>query len=360
MKILDRYVLKELIGPFIFGVAAFTMLFVAADLLLNLAELIAEQGLGFFDAAKLFVYSLPQYAVWTFPMAVLLATLLALGRLSGESEMVAMWAGGVSFQRTAVPVIFVGFVVSLASIWFNESVAPRARDASERILAPGGRVKMSKEEVVMLGYTAGRVSSLLYADKLSVASGRMDGVTFVNFAGGRPRMVVFAKAARWNGNKWYFYRGEMVFPLQRWKPTVHFGDEGLEMEVSATPEEIARREKKPREMSLSELSAAIKGVREERLPAEDLLVAWHHKFSIPFACLVFATLAAPLSIRSHRSSHAWGFAISLMIIFAYYIIWHYFTVLAKSAVINPAVAAWVPNVIGLAVGAGLIVKRARQ
>lgn len=360
MRILDRYVLKELAGPFIFGVAAFTVIFVAADLLLNLAELMAEHGLGFLDAAKLFVYSLPQYAVWTFPMAMLLATLLALGRLSGESEMVAMWAGGISFLRISVPVVLVGFVVSLVSIWFNESVAPRARDASERILAPGGRSRVSKEGVVLLGYTAGRVTSLLYADKLSVASGQMDGVTFVNFAGRRPRMVVYAEAARWHGKRWHFYRGEMVFPLQRLKPTVHFGNEGMEMEVSATPEEIARREKRPREMSLSELSAAIKGLREERLPAEDLLIAWHHKFSIPFACLVFATLAAPLSVRSHRSSHAWGFAISLIIIFAYYVVWHYLTVLAKSAVVNPGVAAWAPNVLGLAVGAGLIAKRARQ
>ena len=360
MKILDRYVLKELIGPFIFGVAAFTMLFVAADLLLNLAELIAEQGLGFFDAAKLFVYSLPQYAVWTFPMAVLLATLLALGRLSGESEMVAMWAGGVSFQRTAVPVIFVGFVVSLASIWFNESVAPRARRASERILTSGGSVKMTKEGVFLRGYTAGQVSSLLYADRLSVRSGRMERVFLINLRNDQPWMVVFAKNARWNGNKWRFYNGQVIVLAGRWKGTSQFGGNGMEMELRDSPQEIARRDTKPREMSIFELGAYIKKFRAQGAPIEDLLVAWHHKLSIPFACLVFATLAAPLSIRSHRSSHAWGFAISLMIIFAYYIIWHYFTVLAKSAVINPAVAAWVPNVIGLAVGAGLMVKRARQ
>jgi lipopolysaccharide export system permease protein len=360
VKILDRYILKELVGPFVFGVAAFTLIFVAADLLLNLAELMAQHGLGFLDAAKLFLYSLPQYAVWTFPMAMLLATLMALGRLSSESEMVAMWAGGVSFSRLVVPVVAAGLAVSLVSIWFTDSITPRAFVASQRILRESGGLTTGKEGVVLFGYTAGRVSSILYAEKLSVAAGRMQGVTLINLRDAQPRIVVSARTARWKGKRWWFYDGRMVVLLPRARPTVEFGSEGMEMDVSATPQQIAQGETNPQEMSLAQLESLIQHLRARGAPVADLVIAWQHKLSIPFACLVFAVLAAPLSVRSHRSSHAWGFGISLAIIFAYYVLWHYLTVLAKSAVLNPVVAAWAPNVVGLAVGAVLIFRRARH
>src|SRR3990172_12276676 len=104
MRILDRYILKELAVPFLFGIAAFTSILVVGDALLRLTKLVAEEGAAFWEAGLVFLYSLPRYLVLTFPMSTLLAVLLSLGRLSADSEMVAIRAGGYSLYRVLLPV----------------------------------------------------------------------------------------------------------------------------------------------------------------------------------------------------------------------------------------------------------------
>src|SRR5262249_46461344 len=100
--ILDRYVLHELVGPFLFGCAAFTSIFVAGQFLFRLTSFIA-QGAPVLQVLALFGLKLIPMIVLTFPMASLLAVLLAYGRLSGDMETTAMAAGGIPFIRIAMP-----------------------------------------------------------------------------------------------------------------------------------------------------------------------------------------------------------------------------------------------------------------
>jgi len=96
MRILDLYILKELLGPFIFGVAAFSSIFIGGGTLFRIAQYVTQYGAGFDVVIKLFVYSLPEIVVLTFPMSMLLASLMSFGRLSSSSEIVAMKSGGLS------------------------------------------------------------------------------------------------------------------------------------------------------------------------------------------------------------------------------------------------------------------------
>src|SRR5512144_113464 len=102
MKILDRSIARELIGPFLFGVAAFTLIFISGQYLFKLTTLVSR-GASIFEVTELLALRMVPLAVLTFPMATLLATLLSFGRLSGDMEVVALMAGGVSFVRIAVP-----------------------------------------------------------------------------------------------------------------------------------------------------------------------------------------------------------------------------------------------------------------
>lgn len=115
MRVLDRYILREMAGPLLSGVMAFTGLFLSVDLV-QIVRLTTEHGAPLGVTVQLFALRLPQVVVWTFPMAVLLATLLSLSRLSASSEIVAMQAATVSFYRIAAPVIGVGLVVTLLSL----------------------------------------------------------------------------------------------------------------------------------------------------------------------------------------------------------------------------------------------------
>ena len=85
LRLLDKYVLKELLFPFIFGVASFSSLFIASSMLFKIVQYITTYGAPVSTVARLFLYSMPEVINYTFPMAVLLAALIAFGKLSGNS-----------------------------------------------------------------------------------------------------------------------------------------------------------------------------------------------------------------------------------------------------------------------------------
>src|SRR5438552_4882133 len=132
MKILDRYIARELIGPFAFGVAAFTLIFISGEYLFKLTSMVAS-GAPLLDVAELMALRMVPLAVITFPMATLLATLLSFGRLSGDMEVVALMASGVSFFRIAVPAFMMGFLVSVGGLYANEQLVPPAGRAAKEM-----------------------------------------------------------------------------------------------------------------------------------------------------------------------------------------------------------------------------------
>src|SRR5438270_11515973 len=125
MKLLDRYVARELFGPFVFGVGAFTLIFLSGQYLFKLTTMLA-QGASLLDVAELLALHMVPLAILTFPMATLLATLLSFGRLSGDMEVVALMAGGVSFARVALPAVPMGLRVSAFGLFATVRPVPPA------------------------------------------------------------------------------------------------------------------------------------------------------------------------------------------------------------------------------------------
>ncbi|KUK42188.1 MAG: Permease YjgP/YjgQ family protein, partial [Thermovirga lienii] len=142
LRTLDRYILSEVSGAFFFGIAAFAVLLVAGDLLFDIADLIVEKGVSAWAVAKLFAYKLPEVIVMTLPMASLLACLLTFSRLSSQSEIVALRASGVAFQRILVPILIAGTLVSMVALAFNETLVPLSNKAADNIL----RFEVAKEK----------------------------------------------------------------------------------------------------------------------------------------------------------------------------------------------------------------------
>src|SRR4051794_40601237 len=132
MKILDRYISRELIGPFIFGVAAFTLIFISGQYLFKLTTMVAK-GAPLVYVAELLLLRMVPLAIITFPRATLLATLLSFGRLSGDREVVAMMAGGVSLGRIATPAFMMGVFVTLLGLSANGVLAPPAGRAAKKM-----------------------------------------------------------------------------------------------------------------------------------------------------------------------------------------------------------------------------------
>lgn len=354
MKIIDRYLLREMAGPFVFGVLAFVLLFVSANILFELMDLVSDLGIGLWTAGVLFLLRLPAFVVYTFPLATLVAVLIAFGRLSGDSELVAMHAGGIGFRRLVLPMVGAGLLVSLATVALNEFVVPAANRASDRILAEAARgaEKAGREHVFYEEMSGGRVTRLVYAERMDLSTGEMIRPMITWFEEGRPVGVTLAARAQWRDSEWEMVDPESYVLDPERRSSGQFGR--WTAEFTTAPERIAQHGRAPEEMTYQELRGYVKHLLRQGREVTKLQLTLYHKLSIPFASLVFALIAPPLGMRSHRGSSSLGMGIAILIGFAYYVVWNYLAVVAQQGHLSPFWAAWLPNVVTAAVGLGLI------
>jgi lipopolysaccharide export system permease protein len=357
MKILDRYLLRSVLGPFVVGVVAFVLLFVSGNILFQLTELVTELGLSIWTAAELFVLRLPGFIVLTFPLATLMALLIVFGRLSGDSELVAMFAGGVSFRRMVVPVVALGLLVSIATVALSEYVVPLSEHRAEDIVrAATQRAGKRIERRVLQDETdaQGRLLRVVVAEKLDLATQEMQHPVIIEFAHDRPVRIIEAQRAAWEGKEWVFYGGTL--DDLRGTPAVSTSFQVMRARFIASPQQLAQRTRQPEELTSRELREVIAGALRRRQPTAKWELTLQRRFAIPFASLVFALIAPALGIRSHRGSSSIGMGLAILIGFGYYVLWNYLSVAAEQGVLSPAWASWLPNIIIGAIGIGLILR----
>jgi lipopolysaccharide export system permease protein len=361
MRILDKYIIKELLGPFIFGIASFTSVFIGTGTLMRIAQYVTQYGASMSSVVKLFIYSLPPIVVLTFPMSMLLAALLAFGRLSGSSEIIAMRSGGISFYRLAMPVIVVALLVSLFSVVFNELVVPQSTVAYNRVVRDEVKKETTtkaQEHIIFKDINPdGSLERLTYARKFE--NNTMYAVDIQEFENGGLARVESAEKAVYQDSHWIMYNGiihDLTTEASN-ERTMHFQQQ--DMPVVKTPTDISNEQKKPEEMTIKELKQHIKVLHDEYVKASEYEVELQERIAIPVASLVFALIGTPLGLQPNRSSSSIGLGISIIIIFIYYAIMAVTTAFGQGGAIPAVLAAWLPNVLGILVGFLLVRKAAR-
>ena len=212
MKILDGYIIRELAGSFVFGIMAFTIIFIAGDLLFQAANLIIEKGVSLLVVARLFVYRLPEVILMTVPMSSLLATLLTFGRLSVNSEIVAIQAAGISFRRVLRPVVGISAALAVLTLVGNESIVPFSNRASENLMKYEilqERPSVLKERVFLKDEQNGELKRVLYLGKLRPREGLMSDILVQEFDAGKLRRISTAQRGTWRSGEWWVEQGEV-------------------------------------------------------------------------------------------------------------------------------------------------------
>jgi lipopolysaccharide export system permease protein len=345
VKILDRYMVQALGGPLLFGLAAFTLLFVAGELL-NIARLVSEEHASLVAASKYFLYTLPATLVLTFPMSMLLAVLLAMSRLSGDFEITAMRAGGVSLYRIAAPMMAVGLAASLVSLWFQEAVVPTAQAKAQQILKreiQSGGTEILTDQIVNSNLPNGD-RQLTLAQGFDPKKKELQNTTIEVFRGATPLSLLFAPRGAYRGGSWKFFDATeyVLDPCCE-----RIDNPQLSIDIGADPNQLVEQGKQPEDMNRAEIRSLLASDVQSKDPVRyaRLLVTYHSKLARPFACLVFALLALPLGIRPQRSSSGAGFGISIAIVFAFYVVTTICLAVGQSYPSTSLAMAWVPNVL---------------
>ena len=354
IRILDKYIFREVFVSFLFAICAFSAVFIGSGTLFRIAQYITDYGASLPSVIKIFVFSLPGVVMWTFPMSMLLASLLTFGKLSSASEITAMKSCGINFTRIAAPAVLLGFVVSVGAILFNEYVVPRANTAYRNVIyyeIEGNSGMKSQEHVIIKEITDGQIRRLVYARAYDAEQQRLTNVSLQVFGDdGKVSHVENAEYAEWTGKEWIMHSGD-VYDIADEHMERHMRFETQGLPVQKDPRQIIREQKSPEEMTMRELRRQIALMQTQYVNTNKLEAELYQRVSVPMASLIFTLIGVPLGIQPTRNSSSAGFAMSVIIIFFYYALMTMGNAFARGGVLPPMLAVWIPNIVGIIAGA---------
>ncbi|MFM7514830.1 MAG: LptF/LptG family permease [Cyanobium sp.] len=375
LPLLDRWLLGELIGPLLFGIAAFTAVSLSVGVVFELVRRVAESGLPLGAAVQVLLLRLPGFLVLSFPMATLMATLLAFSRLSGSSELTALRSVGVSTQRMVLPALALALLMSLLTFEFNDLIVPRANLAATNSLERALGKAISTEKGSNIMYSRfGRIAQEKGGDRVKMLThifyarnflrGTMKDVTLLDFSRLGQRQMLTAETGVWNDEKslWEFRDGRIINVDDASGTTTSARFDRYFYPLSRDPLEMAKLPTDPSVMTVGQARTAERLQRQagNGKEARRLRVRIQEKFAFPAICLVFGLIGSSLGVRPHsRTSRSQGFGISVLLIFGYYLMSFIFSSLGITGTLSPFLAAWLPVFIGLTGGVWLLRQASR-
>ena len=384
--VLDRYIARELVSPFAFGCALLTF-FLVIDRIYHLTDLVITKGVPFILVMQLLVFMLPSFLAHTFPMALLVAVLLAGGRLASDLEIVAFKAAGVSALRLFRPVMAAALLVTVVTAWLTLVVNPAANGEFNRQLFRILQARaVSGLQERIFNSTFGDLT--IYVEDVSASQVALRGLLVSDERDPTLSRIISSREGRLltdEANRRITLRminGAVneadIVPVDVPKtmvdtPTPTGGAAGasryrytrfdiydMSLSVDSPLKGAPRVEKPEKDLSLGELDAKIAEYRNDPHSRAPFEIERHKRYALPMAALVFGLVAFPLAIRSHRGGRSIALVGSLAILVTYYLMMTSLEGAALRARIPAIVAIWAPNVLFGVAGLMLLVATARE
>lgn len=347
MRVADRYITRELIPPFVLGVGGFLVILIG-DILYTLAEYIALGRVTIDTFVRLLAYKMPAIMVVTFPVSTLFGTLIGMSRLARDREIQAMRLAGTPVSRIFAPVVVFGLVVTAGTFLTNEVIAPWANHNANLVIrrALFGEAFPEVREQVFL---RGPGNRFLYIHTVDDRARVLRNVMIYEAERTLPRLTT-AREATWSDKTWILRHGVAREIDADGYTTFEAGFDAMELNVGLTETAFFDGQKTPEEMTARELRHQREVFGAGLSPRVSL--EYHRKFAIPVASIIFAFIAAPLSLIGVRGGQAVGVGLTIVLLFVYYAVMSTARALGSTGVLSPVLAAWAPNL--LFGGAGLV------
>ena len=359
MKIIDRYIFRELMKLFILGVFVLISI-LALEKVHFLSELLLDRGINFVEFIKLIGYVSPAFLVVSIPMAVLLATLITFSHLSADNEIIAMRACGIGFYRILLPVA----LFSLLTWGMASYIALELQHVGNYKFITTITEAISKKIGVTLGerlFFDRFPNAIIYVNEREAGSDSLKGLFIYDRQNPeKPRFITAGVG------KLGTVEREAILKLQNGSiysgdgssfRVIRYDEYELTLNTGLTGSNYAYQ---PREMSNAELRERIRKRAALNKPAANEQVEIHKRYALPFACVVFAMLGAPLGIRAHRSGKWGGLGIGVMMIIVNYFLLMLGESVGRDGTVNPALAVWFPNFLMGALALILIIRVSRE
>ena len=376
IPLIDRWLLGQLLPPMLFAIGAFTAVSLSVGIMFDLVRKVVEFGLPFQVALKVLILKLPGFLVLSFPMSMLLATLLAYGKLSSNSELLALKSLGVANRRIIFPAVLLSIFMTLLTFTFNDSLVPMSNRVAENTMRTSLGKAISSEEGKHIMFSrygsqvdkSNKVSDsnenlthIFYAKYFR--NNFMEEVTLIDFSRIGMEQILKAEKGEFDQNKnlWIFYDGRLTITQDTGDISfINFNE--YKYPLGEGPRELAKVPSDANDMTVRQAIKAESLYRQagNNKEARRMRVRIQEKFTLPAACIVFGLIGSSFGVRSiSRSSKSQGFGLSVLMIFGYYLLSFFSSSLGVKGIFNPVLAAWAPVFLSISLSMFLLSKASK-
>jgi LPS export ABC transporter permease LptF len=358
MKLIDRYVSRQLIVNLLFAIVVLSLVLVIGNIFRKLLPLLVNHDLPVEYLVGFVAYVLPFSLIFTIPWGLLTAVLLVFGRLSADNELIALRSNGVSITRICIPLVVIAILCTAASVWLNVDVAPAAQEQMRSTVFN----LATRNPMALFG--SDQIIDQFPGHKIYV--GKKDGNNLENIIvfeineDSMPMKVTYARtgsleadlpnkrilmhlfAARYQQRDDYD-----PFDLNRMRDGINVAEGTLPISL----EELYEKEKRRASRSMLSLEQLLDQLKnDDPKMRSSSRTEINKRFSFPLACIVFALVGVPLGITAHRRETSFGFAMSLVIGVFYFLFIIIADTLRSNAKLHPELLVWFPNLLFLVLG----------
>ncbi len=353
MKILPRYLIREFAQYFFLGLGAFSAIYLVVEFFERINAFLQNKA-PLALMGDYFLNKIPSIIFQVAPASILFSSIITLGLMSRHNEILAMKSGGISLRRIAFPILGVVLISYFLLLGMSEYVVPFANERVNMIQdfiihkkKPAAAFKQNK--LWIHGRQAIYNIQLYHPEK-----DLLEGITLYRFDQDFSLVErLDARSARWHDGRWIFSEVSRT----------HFSPEGspirkqyaqLILTLPETPGDFRIAEKNPAEMSYRELREYVRKIEQDGYNSTKYRCAMHAIFSYPFIGVIMAFLGIPIALRKERGAGVTrGIAFSILISFAYLVVFSFSLELGKAGTLPPFLSAWLGNFIFALVGAYL-------
>jgi len=367
MKIIDRYILREISFPFFTSLIAITFVLLLGKIL-QLMDLMVNKGVSVVNIIRLICYLMPSFLLFTIPVSLLISILIGLGRLGSDNEITILKGAGISLYRLCYPLAMASFAAFLITMSLSLFFVPNSNQATKNLLFAIIRQNASigiREKIFNDNFKG----LLLYANNIPAHGKFMEGVIISDNRITKEPSTIFAEKAYLISDP-----ASMRVSIRLKKGSIHtvdiklknyrkmdFSSYDINLDMEAVIAETkGAKEKDSREMTAGEMMGRIRTPGLEEAVKWELLVELNKKFTLPLTCLIFGLLGMPIGVNIRKSAKARGLTIGIVIVLLYYLLQLGGAALTETGKMSPLPGLWLPPAIFTIAGLCLLALAAKE
>jgi lipopolysaccharide export system permease protein len=352
MRKLDRYILTEFAGPFIFGIGVFFVLLAGISTISQALQMIVRENIPVGVVLQYSALRTPMMLLLTVPMAAMFASLMCYARLSGDGELAAMRAGGASVATIGQPIILASLGLMLLTTYMGHTFAPDSNGRARELVGSFRQQSRRAEQLVVRIPQHGNLQRLIYINGVDAIARVITGVLIIEFRNGAPWETFAAEKGYPEGKFWVLQNVQHSIITPQGPREEKLAQ--LRFDLGRDISEFERLRLDTDELNTAalrqELNMAERGPNADPGRAIAMQIEIAGRWSVPWGVVGCALVGIVLGIRPQRTSRGVALGISLVVILIYYLVMHTMSIVAEQGHISPVVCAWMPNGVLFLIG----------